>query len=54
MSLYDFTRSDWGARPASYINSLNYSQVRDLIVHYPGTASPIARQRRWGRGAFLR
>ena len=43
MSLYDFTRSDWGARPASYVNSLDYSKVRDLIVHYPGTASPIAR-----------
>ena len=43
MSLYDFTRSDWGARPASHVNSLDYSQVRDLIVHYPGTASPIAR-----------
>ena len=43
MSLYDFTRSDWGARPASHVNPLDYSQVRDLIVHYPGTASPIAR-----------
>lgn len=43
MSLYDFTRSDWGARPASYVKPLDYSQVRDLIVHYPGTASPIAR-----------
>ena len=29
MSLYDFTRSDWGARPASYVNPLDYSRFRD-------------------------
>ncbi len=40
-NLYDFTRADWGARPAVYFTPLDYGKVRDLIVHYPGSPSPI-------------
>ena len=39
--LYDFTRAEWGARPAAYTNPLDYSRVRHLILHYPGTRNPI-------------
>lgn len=41
-NVYDFTRADWGARPAEFVNSLDYNKVRDMILHYPGTESPIA------------
>lgn len=41
MTTYDFSRAQWGARPAAYVNALNYANVRHLIVHYPGTKNPI-------------
>ncbi len=41
MLTFDFTRAQWGARPASYVNALDWRKVRHLIVHYPGTPSPI-------------
>lgn len=40
-ALYDFTRADWGARPAAYTNRLDYKRVGHLIVHYPGTPKPV-------------
>lgn len=41
MSLYDYTRAQWGARPAAYVNGLDYAKVGHLILHYPGTRNPI-------------
>lgn len=39
--MYDFTRSNWGARPASYVNKLSWDRVKHLIVHWPGTSGTI-------------
>lgn len=41
MLTFDFTRAQWGARPASYANRLDWAKVRHLIVHYPGTSGTI-------------
>ena len=41
MFTFDFTRAQWGARPASYATPLDWAKVRHLILHYPGTRSPI-------------
>lgn len=34
---YDFRRSDWSAKPAKYVNALNWGAVTHSIVHWPGS-----------------
>lgn len=52
--MLDFTRAQWGARPAAYVNGLDWGKVAHLIVHYPGSTGTIgtdvAELGRWLRG----
>ena len=36
-SAYDFTRSDWGARTAKYVNALALSACQYVVIHWPGS-----------------
>lgn len=38
---FDFTRSQWGAKPAKRVSPLNWAKVVDLILHHPGHKSAI-------------